>query len=72
MTTEARNEALQDRVGEFREIVAPVLLQLIHDLARAEIEVEVINRRVPWASAFGLLSRPSIFELCTTDSLRRY
>lgn len=44
----ARNEALQARVSEFREKIAPVLLQLVHDLAQDEVEVEAINRRVPW------------------------
>jgi hypothetical protein len=47
-TVKARNEALQVRVSEFRETIAPVLLQLIHDLAQDEVEVEAINRRVPW------------------------
>lgn len=44
----SRNEALQVRLREISENVAPVLLQLVQDLARDEIDVEAINRLVPW------------------------
>jgi len=44
----SRNEALQARLREISENVGPVLLQLIHDLARDETDVDAINPLVPW------------------------
>ncbi len=63
----ARNEALQARVSEFREKVAPALLQLIHDLAQDEIEVDAINRRVPWGER--LRSADATVRCCPSEQI---
>jgi hypothetical protein len=66
-TVKARNEALQARVSEFRETMAPVLLQLIHDLAQDEVEVEAINRRVPWGER--LRSADATVRCCPSEQI---
>lgn len=58
---------MQARLSEFREKVVPILLELVRDLARDEIDVEAINRLVPWGER--LRSADATARSCPSEQI---